>query len=63
MISSMIEGSDFERVLSDVHPLQRLGDPEEIADAAVFLASERARGITGVNLSVDGGLHAQLRLK
>ncbi|KAE8379699.1 hypothetical protein BDV26DRAFT_258700 [Aspergillus bertholletiae] len=63
MISSMTEDSEFENILKECHPLQRIGDPEEIADAAVFLASRYSKGITGVNLSVDGGLHAQLRLK
>jgi NAD(P)-dependent dehydrogenase (short-subunit alcohol dehydrogenase family) len=36
-------------------PLRRFGTPEEIADAAVFLASARARYITGQTLFVDGG--------
>ncbi len=37
-------------------PLQRLARPEEIADAVLFLASERASFITGQTLSVGGGL-------
>lgn len=37
-------------------PLGRWGRPEELAAAVVFLASERAGYITGVNLAVDGGL-------
>lgn len=36
-------------------PLKRFGRPEEIADAIVFLASERARFITGAELVIDGG--------
>ncbi len=36
-------------------PLGRMGRPEEIADAVTFLASERARYITGQTLLVDGG--------
>lgn len=36
-------------------PLRRFGTPEEIADAAVFLCSDRARFITGACLVVDGG--------
>lgn len=36
-------------------PLRRFGTPDEIADAAVFLASDRARYITGQTLFVDGG--------
>ena len=35
-------------------PLQRLGEPEDIANAFVFLASDKASYITGVILSVDG---------
>ncbi len=37
-------------------PLGRLGEPVELADLAVFLASERASYITGATLQVDGGL-------
>lgn len=36
-------------------PLGRFGEPDEVADAAVFLASDRARYITGSVLNVDGG--------
>jgi len=36
-------------------PLGRLGTPEDIGNAAVFLASDEARHITGVTLPVDGG--------
>lgn len=38
------------------YPLRDMPTPEDIADAAVFLASDRARMITGVNLEVDGGI-------
>jgi 3-oxoacyl-[acyl-carrier protein] reductase len=37
-------------------PIRRIGTPAEFAAAAVFLASEPARYITGTALSVDGGL-------
>jgi len=38
------------------YPLRDMPTPEDIADAAVFLASDRARMITGINLAVDGGV-------
>jgi NAD(P)-dependent dehydrogenase (short-subunit alcohol dehydrogenase family) len=40
-------------------PLQRVGVPDEIADAIVFLASDKAKFLTGQIISVDGGKSAQ----
>jgi NAD(P)-dependent dehydrogenase (short-subunit alcohol dehydrogenase family) len=37
-------------------PLQRANDPEDIAAMVVFLASYKARNITGQSFNVDGGL-------
>ena len=39
-------------------PMGRIGKPEEIASAAVFLASDQSSYITGIDLPVDGGLAA-----
>jgi NAD(P)-dependent dehydrogenase (short-subunit alcohol dehydrogenase family) len=47
----------FER-LTPWYPLGRVGEPEDIARAALFLASDEASWITGVVLPVDGGLTA-----
>jgi 3-oxoacyl-[acyl-carrier protein] reductase len=47
----------LEQVKSRI-PLGRLGDPQDVADAALFLASEAAGFITGQVLTVDGGLTA-----
>jgi len=51
----------FGRILEVMEqraPLRRNTDPEEVADAAVFLASPLARGVTGEVLFVDCGFHA-----
>ncbi|MCP1603167.1 SDR family NAD(P)-dependent oxidoreductase [Pseudomonas citronellolis] len=46
----------FERQVTGLIPLGRLGRPEELANAALFLASDDSSFITGVDLCVDGGL-------
>jgi 3-oxoacyl-[acyl-carrier protein] reductase len=50
-----VSAQDFEARLAAESPLQRLAEPEEVADAIVWLASERASFITGQTLLVDGG--------
>jgi NAD(P)-dependent dehydrogenase (short-subunit alcohol dehydrogenase family) len=44
-----------ERLLAQT-PMQRIGDPDDIADVVLFLWSDLARFITGQNLVVDGGM-------
>jgi 3-oxoacyl-[acyl-carrier protein] reductase len=41
--------------MAEQHPLQRLGDPDDVAEAALYLASDRAAWITGIVLDVAGG--------
>jgi 3-oxoacyl-[acyl-carrier protein] reductase len=50
-----ISAADFEERLGGESPLKRIAQPEEVADAIVWLASERASFITGQTLLVDGG--------
>ncbi|OOL32261.1 3-ketoacyl-ACP reductase [Rhodococcus rhodochrous] len=47
--------ADREEEIADKLPLKRLGLPEDIANAAVFLCSDQASWITGSTLVVDGG--------
>ncbi|HEX6123036.1 MAG TPA: SDR family oxidoreductase, partial [Ktedonobacterales bacterium] len=59
----LIWKEDLEREWADgvarfrqAAPLGRLGTPEDVADACLFLASPAARWITGASLTVDGGV-------
>jgi NAD(P)-dependent dehydrogenase (short-subunit alcohol dehydrogenase family) len=59
MFPKLVERGELSQAWVDAAlrntPLRRFGKPSEIADAVVFLASERARYITGQTLFVDGG--------
>jgi 2-hydroxycyclohexanecarboxyl-CoA dehydrogenase len=58
MLEAMAEAGQQKLVesLTRAVPLRRLGEPEDVAAAVAFLASERAGFITGQTLSVSGGL-------
>jgi 3-oxoacyl-[acyl-carrier protein] reductase len=51
-----ISGSDFEKQMVAQTPLGRLGQPDDIAGVAVFLASDAARWLTGERIAASGGL-------
>lgn len=47
---------EFDKSMAAAIPLGRLGQPNELAQAALFLASDDSVFVTGVNLKVDGGM-------
>lgn len=55
----LVLNQEMERVWSERHPLGRIAEPEEIARAVLWLASEEAAFVTGMVLPVDGGYCAQ----
>jgi NAD(P)-dependent dehydrogenase (short-subunit alcohol dehydrogenase family) len=52
-------GPEYLEAIERMHPMGRLGEPEEVAQAIAFLASDQASFITGAILPVDGGYLAQ----
>jgi NAD(P)-dependent dehydrogenase (short-subunit alcohol dehydrogenase family) len=54
-IPTGITNYDLGRTIELTQPLQRHGQPEDVANAVVFLASERSAQITGIVVPVDGG--------
>ena len=56
---SLTDDPDVRRRIEERHPMGRLGQPEEIAQAALFLASDESSFVTGAPLIADGGYTAQ----
>jgi NAD(P)-dependent dehydrogenase (short-subunit alcohol dehydrogenase family) len=56
MIADMMANPDKRDALARATPLKRLGEPEDVADAVLFLCSDSARFVTGATLNADGGL-------
>lgn len=58
MIKSYLDYPEARKVLEDRQPLNRIGEPEDVANAVTYLASDEAKWISGVLLNVDGGKSA-----
>ena len=59
LITGLTENSETRDILLGKHPLGRLGRPEDIAYAALYLASDESSFVTGAPMMVDGGYTAQ----
>ena len=58
-IDVILEGESSEDTIAVQHPIGRIGEPPEVAEAVVWLCSDAASFVTGHSLLVDGGLTAQ----
>ncbi len=55
----MVEGTEMYQMVAGLHPIKRLGKPEEVAAAVIWLCSDEAAFVVGTGLLVDGGYVAQ----
>ena len=58
LVRATLDAQGGQQELANRHPLGRIGKPEEIASAVLWLSSQDASFITGTDLAVDGGLGA-----
>jgi len=56
MLEPILADPQLKDSMQELHPLGRLGKPEEIAEAVIWLCSEAASFVTGVAFPVDGGV-------
>jgi len=59
MLAGLKKTGEYDALVK-MHLLGRLGEPDDVAYAAVYLASDEAKWLTGVTLAVDGGISATL---
>lgn len=55
MIKPYLDYPEARKALEDRQPLNKIGEPVDVANAAVYLASDEARWISGIIMNVDGG--------
>jgi len=53
------EKPESRAAMTALHPIGRIGTPEEIADAVIWLSSDKSSFVIGHSLLVDGGFTAQ----
>jgi NAD(P)-dependent dehydrogenase (short-subunit alcohol dehydrogenase family) len=61
MLKAGFPDPDDLRKLNEIHPVGRIGQPEEVAEVVVFLASDNAGFINGANIQIDGGISGVLK--
>ena len=57
--AGLLDNPEAYNMLKSLHPMKRLGKPDEIANAFIWLASDDSSFVTGSSLLVDGGYTAQ----
>lgn len=59
MVDPLIGDPEGRKAIEELHPIGRIGQPREIADAVLWLSSDRSSFVVGAAISVDGGASAK----
>ena len=59
MIGRLGKSEEVEKYLKSLHPIGRIGKPEEVAEAVIWLSSDKSSFVTGQTILVDGGYTIQ----
>jgi NAD(P)-dependent dehydrogenase (short-subunit alcohol dehydrogenase family) len=59
IMQANIDQDTMRALLGAAHPIPRAGEPDDIANAALWLASDESTFVTGQAIAVDGGLSAE----
>ena len=57
-VEAMLKNPDMKTFFEQLHPMGRLGRPDDIVEASIFFASDESHWTTGALLTVDGGVMA-----
>ncbi len=60
LMEPYLQDESAKKILEGSFPLKRIGDPEDVANAILFLSSDESKWITGTVMNVDGGISAKL---
>jgi len=60
LLEPYLQDEGAKKVLESSFPLKRIGEPEDVANAILFLCSDKSKWITGTVMKVDGGISARL---
>ena len=60
ILEPYLQDENAKKVLENSFPLKRIGDPEDVTNAILFLASDDSKWVTGTIMNIDGGISAKL---
>jgi 3-oxoacyl-[acyl-carrier protein] reductase len=59
MLEPYLQDENAKKMLESSFPLRKLGEPEDIAGAVAYLCSDDAKWVTGMIMTIDGGISAK----